>query len=161
MVLALTLLGRRVSSGSARLQCVLRGRAVPIPESWSVLTLSPRSQLTLSRRRPSRFLRYAFKRPHNRGGRTGVQEYEIRTYGRNWRSSLVFFAECPSDIAAILVAREFARKAQAVEVWFGDNLVYRMGLTIEPVERKPPRTMVGRSRGGRIFPRSNHGPDKT
>lgn len=112
------------------------------------------SELTVSRRRYSSSFQYAFKRPHNCGGRTGVQEYEIRTYGRNWRSSLLLFAECPSDTAAILVAREFALKSQAVEVWSGDNLVYRTGLIMESVETNSPAAMASKPVSGRIFSRS-------
>jgi hypothetical protein len=38
------------------------------------------------------------------------------------------FAQCPNDLAAIMVARDATRKGQAVEVWRGDRLIYRVGL---------------------------------
>jgi hypothetical protein len=41
---------------------------------------------------------------------------------------LIMFAQCPNDLAAILVARDATRPGQAVEVWRGDRLVYRVGL---------------------------------
>ena len=61
-------------------------------------------------------------------GNSGVNLYEIRTFGANWRSSLVLSVQCPSDMAAIIVAREFARRSQAIEVRCGERLVYRVGL---------------------------------
>jgi len=57
-----------------------------------------------------------------------VFSYEIRTFERRWRSSLIMFAQCPNDLTAILVARNATRKGQAVEVWRGDRLIYRVGL---------------------------------
>ena len=41
------------------------------------------------------------------------------------------FVQCAYDLAAILVAREFVRKGQAVEVWHGERLVYRVGGRLE------------------------------
>ena len=60
-----------------------------------------------------------------------MYSYEIRTFERKWRSSLIMFAQCPNDLAAIMVARNVTRKGQAVEVWRGDRLIYRVGLRSE------------------------------
>jgi hypothetical protein len=78
-----------------------------------------------------------------------VHSYEIRTFDRKWRSSLIMFAQCPSDLAAIMVARNATRKGQAVEVWRGDRLIYRVGLRSDRNEekaeaRKPRRTWLMR-----------------
>jgi len=63
-----------------------------------------------------------------------VFSYEIRTFERRWRSSLIMFAQCPNDLAAIMVARDATRKGQAVEVWRGDRLIYRVGLRSDRTE---------------------------
>jgi hypothetical protein len=63
-----------------------------------------------------------------------VFSYEIRTFERRWRSSLIMFAQCPNDLAAIMVARDATRKGQAVEVWRGDRLIYRVGPRSDRVE---------------------------
>lgn len=60
--------------------------------------------------------------------------YEIRTFERRRRSSLIMFAQCPNDLAAIMVARDATRKGQAVEVWRGDRLIYRVGPRSDRVE---------------------------
>ena len=80
--------------------------------------------------------------------------YEIRTFERKWRSSLIMFAQCPSDLAAIMVARDAARKGQAVEVWRGERLVYRVGLKSDRIERdsEEPKAKPSRSWALR-FPR--------
>lgn len=52
--------------------------------------------------------------------------YEIRTFEQRRRSSLIMFAQCPNDLTAILVARDYTRRGQAVEVWRGERLVYRV-----------------------------------
>jgi hypothetical protein len=44
------------------------------------------------------------------------------------------FAQCPNDLAAIMVARDATRKGQAVEVWRGDRLIYRVGPRSDRVE---------------------------
>lgn len=65
--------------------------------------------------------------------------YEIRTFERKWRSSLIMFAQCPNDLAAIMVARDATRKGQAVEVWRGDRLIYRVGLRSDRTEETPAK----------------------
>jgi hypothetical protein len=57
--------------------------------------------------------------------------YEIRTFERRRRSSLIMFALCVNDLTAILLARDFMRGQQAVEVWRDERLVYRVGLKAE------------------------------
>jgi len=52
--------------------------------------------------------------------------YEIRTIVTRRRSSLIMFARCPNDLTAILLARDFTRRGEAVEVWRDDRLVYRL-----------------------------------
>ena len=52
--------------------------------------------------------------------------YEIRTFERRRRSSLIMFALCENDLMAILLARDFTRGQQAVEVWRDEHLVYRV-----------------------------------
>jgi len=55
-----------------------------------------------------------------------VFSYEIRTFERRRRSSLIMFALCQNDLMAILLARDFTRGQQAVEVWRDEHLVYRV-----------------------------------
>lgn len=76
--------------------------------------------------------------------------YEIRTFERRWRSSLIMFAQCPNDLAAILVARDATRKGQAVEVWRGDRLIYRVGLRSDRAEEAAKATPQRRSWAARI-----------
>ena len=57
--------------------------------------------------------------------------YEIRTFEPQRRSSLIMFALCQNDLTAILLARDFTRGQQAVEVWRDERLVYRVGLRAE------------------------------
>ena len=52
--------------------------------------------------------------------------YEIRTFERRRRSSLIMFALCQNDLTAIFLARDFTRGQQAVEVWRDERLVYRV-----------------------------------
>ena len=79
-----------------------------------------------------------------------MYSYEIRTFERKWRSSLIMFAQCPNDLSAIMVARNVTRKGQAVEVWRGDRLIYRVGLRSEDKPETVKKT--GRSWAIR-FPR--------
>lgn len=83
-----------------------------------------------------------------------VFSYEIRTFERRWRSSLIMFAQCPNDLAAIMVARDATRKGQAVEVWRGDRLIYRVGLrsdrTVERAEESPKAAAPRRNWASRI-----------
>jgi hypothetical protein len=55
------------------------------------------------------------------------------------------FAQCPSDLAAIMVARDAVRKGQAVEVWRGDRLIYRVGLRSDRAEENPIKPQPNRS----------------
>ena len=41
------------------------------------------------------------------------------------------FVLCQNDLSAILLARDFTRGQQAVEVWRDERLVYRVGLKAE------------------------------
>ena len=54
--------------------------------------------------------------------------YEIRTFDRKSRSSLIMFAQCANDVSAIMLAQRVTLKGHAVEVWRGDGLVYRVGM---------------------------------
>ena len=74
-----------------------------------------------------------------------MYSYEIRTFERKWRSSLIMFAQCPRDLAAIMVARNATRKGQAVEVWRGDRLIYRVGLRSDRTEEKSEARKPNRS----------------
>jgi hypothetical protein len=51
--------------------------------------------------------------------------YEIRTYKHQRHASLTMIATCPNDIVAIVMARNFARKGEGLEVWRDDLIVYR------------------------------------
>ena len=62
--------------------------------------------------------------------------YEIKTFGARSRPSLVMFAHCESDLEAILLARDYIRGDQSVEVWRNDRLLYRKGM-VTPIEDKP------------------------
>ena len=57
--------------------------------------------------------------------------YEIRTLITRHRTSLISFAEFPSDLAAILAARALMRRGETLEIWRGDTLVYRIGPAVE------------------------------
>jgi len=46
------------------------------------------------------------------------------------------FAQCPNDLVAIFAAREVSRKGQAIEVWRGDRLIYRVGPRWDGVEKQ-------------------------
>jgi len=52
--------------------------------------------------------------------------YEIRTRTNPHCTSLIFFAEFPSDIVAIFEAHKFTREDEGVEVWREDTIVYRL-----------------------------------
>jgi len=73
--------------------------------------------------------------------------YEIRTFEGKRRPSLIMFALCPSDRAAILTGRNFLREGHAVEVWRDDRLVYRLGLSSGLTERRRARPKSGAVRG--------------
>jgi hypothetical protein len=47
------------------------------------------------------------------------------------------FALCPNDLTAIVLARDFIRRGQEIEVWQGERLVYRVGA--KPQHQKPLR----------------------
>ena len=57
--------------------------------------------------------------------------YEIRTLLTRSRVSLISYGDFPSDLAAILAARAFMRRGEALEVWRGGLLVYRVGPPVE------------------------------
>ena len=57
--------------------------------------------------------------------------YEIRTLMTRRRVSLISYGAFPSDLAAILAARSLMRRGEALEVWRGGTLVYRIGPAIE------------------------------
>jgi hypothetical protein len=65
-----------------------------------------------------------------------MYSYEIRTFGRLSHSSLIMFAQCPDDLTAILVAREATRKGQAIEVWRGEILVYRVAPRLDRIQKR-------------------------
>src|SRR5205823_4724457 len=81
-------------------------------------------------------------------GQASVFSYEIRTFARRWRSSLIMQVQCPNDLAAIMVARDFTPKGQAVEVWRDERLIYHTGLRPRLVEessakeKSKPRPMT-------------------
>ncbi|HKU65262.1 MAG TPA: hypothetical protein VJQ06_09400 [Rhizomicrobium sp.] len=60
--------------------------------------------------------------------------YEIRTLITRHRTSLISFAEFPSDLSAILAARQLLRRGETLEVWRGETLVYRIG---PPLQEAP------------------------
>jgi hypothetical protein len=68
--------------------------------------------------------------------------YEIRTLITRQRTSLVSFAEFPNDLAAILAARDLARRGETIEVWREATLVYRSGSAVrwdKAADSKPIR----------------------
>jgi hypothetical protein len=83
-------------------------------------------------------------------GQWNVFSYEIRTFDRKSRSSLIMFAQCANDVSAIMLAQRVTLKGQAVEVWRGDGLVYRVGMRLDPAElaaakkRRPNRNWMTR-----------------
>jgi hypothetical protein len=83
-------------------------------------------------------------------GQRNVFSYEIRTFDRKSRSSLIMFAQCANDVSAIMLAQRVTLKGQAVEVWRGDGLVYRVGMRLNPAElavakkRRPNRNWKAR-----------------
>ena len=74
--------------------------------------------------------------------------YEIRTYREQYHASLTMIAKCPNDIAAIVMARNFIRKGEGVEVWRDDSIVYRLEprktkYILPSMRRKPPVSIPG------------------
>jgi hypothetical protein len=57
--------------------------------------------------------------------------YEIRTLITRHRVSLVSYGDFAGDLAAILAARTLLRRGEALEVWRGEILVYRIGPAID------------------------------
>ena len=57
--------------------------------------------------------------------------YEIQTLITRRRVSLISYGDFSSDIAAIFVARQLVRRGEALEVWRGSVLVYRVGPPLE------------------------------
>ena len=57
--------------------------------------------------------------------------YEIRTLMTRRRVSLISYGDFPSDLAAILAARNLMRKGEALELWRGVFLVYRIGPAVD------------------------------
>ena len=57
--------------------------------------------------------------------------YEIRTLMTRRRVSLISYGDFPTDMAAILAARKLMRRGEALEVWRGEILVYRIGPAID------------------------------
>lgn len=53
-------------------------------------------------------------------------QYEFRTLKDRLHASMIVLAGCENDIEAILIAQEFLRKGEGLEVWRGDELVYRL-----------------------------------
>jgi hypothetical protein len=53
--------------------------------------------------------------------------YQIQTLITRHRVSLISYGDFPSDLAAILAARALLRQGEAMEIWRGQDLVYRMG----------------------------------
>jgi hypothetical protein len=53
--------------------------------------------------------------------------YEIRTLITRHRPSLIAFGDFDSDLTAILAARQLLRRRETVEVWCGDDLIFRTG----------------------------------
>lgn len=62
--------------------------------------------------------------------------YEIRTRIGRGRASLISYGDFPSDLAAILAARDLMRQGEAIDIWRGESLVYRTG---PAAELTPPR----------------------
>jgi len=62
-------------------------------------------------------------------------QYEFRTLKDRRNASLVMLAGCDNDIEAILIAQEFLRKGEGLEVWRGDELVYRLAARIRKGNR--------------------------
>jgi hypothetical protein len=74
-------------------------------------------------------------------------QYEFRTLKDRRNASLVMLAGCDNDIEAILIAQEFLRKGEGLEVWRGDELVYRLAARIrtgERARRSEPPAVNGR-----------------
>lgn len=63
--------------------------------------------------------------------------YEIRTLKSRHRTSLIAMVDCENDLAAIVAAREFHRKDEAIEVWREGTLVYRTASRMEHGELRP------------------------
>ena len=57
--------------------------------------------------------------------------YEIRTLITRHRTSLISYADFPSDLSAILAARKLMRRGETMEVWRGETLIYRIGPPLE------------------------------
>jgi hypothetical protein len=58
--------------------------------------------------------------------------YEFRTLKDRRHPSLIMLAGCDNDIEAILIAQEFLRKGEGLEVWRGEQLIYRLAARIRP-----------------------------
>jgi len=80
--------------------------------------------------------------------------YEIRTYKNRHHASLTMIAECPNDIVAIVMARNFIRKGEGVEVWRDDSIVYRL----EPRKTKYALRSKRRDRSISFFRLEEGGP---
>jgi hypothetical protein len=74
-------------------------------------------------------------------------QYEFRTLKDRLHASLVVLAGCDNDIEAILIAQEFLRKGEGLEVWRGDELVYRLAARARTGKRA--RSRVPPAIGGR------------
>ena len=84
--------------------------------------------------------------------------YEIQTLMPPARVSLISYGDFPSDLAAILAARALMRRGEAIDVWRGEKLVYRMrsggvGRHFSKPRRLPSLTKTGpiRSWSSMIF----------
>ena len=69
------------------------------------------------------------------------------------------FAQCPNDLVAIIAAREAARKGQAIEVWRGDRLIYKVGPRWDRRDakaRKPEEPRTYRKLVGWVFRLPSH-----
>lgn len=62
--------------------------------------------------------------------------YEFRTLKDRRHASLIMLAGCDDDIEAILTAQQFIRKGEGLEVWRGDDLLYRLAPRIKPAKAK-------------------------
>ena len=63
--------------------------------------------------------------------------YEIRTLKTRQRVSLISYGDFASDLAAILAARQLARRGEAFEVWRAEKLIYRTAPSVVMIEAKP------------------------
>jgi hypothetical protein len=65
--------------------------------------------------------------------------YEIRTLITRHRTSLISYADFPNDLSAIMAARQLMRRGESLEVWRGENVVYRIGPPMELNRQATPR----------------------